>query len=565
MFGTIRRHQSWLWFIVVAVVIVSFVIFFDPSQKINGGRGQGGSSELGRIGDHVVTPQELIEAQREFRLIYFLNTHKWPEEDRERAAQIDETHEAAIRLLGIVKAKEAGITVPDSAVVEMSRRLLGPNANLDQVVKEVLGRGGITADDFARFVRHELMRQQLVAVVGVPGRMVTPTEAEEEYRREHQEIASQLVMFNVSNYMAKVAVSNDTLMAWFTNNMPRYRTFEKVRVSYVAFPASNYLADVDKEIAGITNLSLQLEQIYAKMGTNAFKETNGVVMSHDQAIAKIKSEQREAKALFNARRHANDFGNKLMDLVSQTNVPPNAAMLDQVAAAEKVSVRLSEPFDVQDGPTNLNVGADFTRAAFSMTSTNPISFQPLQGEDAYYLIALKETIPSRQESYAEVKDKALDDYKRTQAFTLMYQDATSFHTKATNELAKGKSLDEVAAQSGLKVVTLPPVSLRTESLTNLDSNLDIRRLRSSLFTLEPGKVSNFNPNPPVGGYIAYVKQKLPIDEAKLKTDLPKFMAEIRYQRQNEVFNNWFRKEYEKAVATFPLLNQQRQNQNQRRG
>src|ERR1043165_5350389 len=132
MFGTIRKHQNWLWFIVVAVVIVSFVIYFDPSQRGNrGGRG-GGSGELGRIDDHVVTPRELDEARREFKLIYFLNTRKWPEEDREHSAQIDEEREAAARLLNIVKAEEAGIHVPDTAVAEMAHRLLG-GANLDQV------------------------------------------------------------------------------------------------------------------------------------------------------------------------------------------------------------------------------------------------------------------------------------------------------------------------------------------------------------------------------------------------------------------------------------------------
>ena len=32
MFGTIRKHQQWLWVIIIAGVIFSFVIFFGPAQ-----------------------------------------------------------------------------------------------------------------------------------------------------------------------------------------------------------------------------------------------------------------------------------------------------------------------------------------------------------------------------------------------------------------------------------------------------------------------------------------------------------------------------------------------------
>lgn len=556
MFGTIRKHQNWLWFIVVAVVIVSFVVYFDPSQRGGrGGRG-GGAGELGRIDDHVVTPRELEEARREFKLIYFLNTRKWPEEDREHSAQIDEEREAAARLLNIVKAEQAGIRVPDTAVAEMAHRLLG-GANLDQVAREVLVRGGVTADDFERFVRHELMRQQLASVVGMAGQMVTPAEAEDQYRREHEEISGEMVLFTVSNYMPRVTLSNDVLLTWYTNRMAQYRTPEKIRVSYVSFPASNFLAEADKQIETATNLNLQIEQDYAKRGTNAFKDTNGVTLSHDQAIARIKEDYRHGTAMLAARRKANDFGNKLMDAATKEGSAPKASALEGVAKQEKLTVQVSEPFDMQDGPTNMNVGPDFGRMAFSLDPTNnPISFQPLAGDDSFYVIALKDTTPSRLQTYAEVKDKVADDYKRSQAFMLARQDAMEFQAKVTNALASGKSFDQVATDSKLKAITLPPLSQHTESLTNIDANLNVRQVRSVLFSLEPGHVSPFIPNPPEGGYVAYMKQKLPIDEAKMKADMPKFLAEVRYQRQNEVYSAWFRKQYEKAAQTFPILAKQ---------
>src|SRR6266446_4095535 len=35
MFGTIRRHQTWLWAVIITITIISFVIFFGPQSRFN--------------------------------------------------------------------------------------------------------------------------------------------------------------------------------------------------------------------------------------------------------------------------------------------------------------------------------------------------------------------------------------------------------------------------------------------------------------------------------------------------------------------------------------------------
>jgi len=163
-----------------------------------------------------------------------------------------------------------------------------------------------------------------------------------------------------------------------------------------------------------------------------------------------------------------------------------------------------------------------------------------------YLIALKEMVPGRAQSFEEVKKQVEEDYRRINAFSLTRTDATNFLARATNELAKGKTFAELAAQSNFKAEPLPPISRATESITNLDERLDVRRLKGVALTLEPGKVSDFIMNPPDGGYLLYVRAKIPFDEAKLRVELPKFTSQLRYQKQNELFDIWFNKQIEKA-------------------
>ena len=539
MFGTIRRHQGWLWGIIIAVMCVSLLVWTDQRTTHGGGRGAKGTEINGRA----VTPKMLAEAEREVRLLYFLNFRKWPEQDHERAQQIgfDLENEAWLRLFRVGKAEEAGVQISDQAVADLAHRLLG-DYPVVQFEKEVLIPNQLNIDDFGRFVAHDAAIQQLSSVVGAAGRMITPAEAEQLYRREHEEVSSDIVHFPISNYLDKVVITNGALTNFFALQQSRYRVPDKLRVSYVEFPKSNFLAEADERLNGVTNLQGQLLEMYYKAGTNNFKDTNGNVLSESAALAKIKEDQRDRLALGFAARKANDFANKLYD-----KQPPRAENLELVAAAEKLPVQVTPPFDMQDGPTNLDVAPKFTQIAFSLDPTNrPISFEPIAGENGIYIIALKETIPGRPESFNEVKDKVADDYKRFNSYTLARSAATNFIAMATNGLTHSKTFEEVARQLGLKVETLPPISQSTETLTNLEERLNVRQLKSVVLSLEPNHVSGFMPNPPEGGFVVYVRAKLPFDEAKLKQELPKFTAELRYHKQNEIFNQWFRKQVEKA-------------------
>jgi peptidyl-prolyl cis-trans isomerase D len=561
MFGTIRRHQKWLLGVIITVVIVAFVIYFDPSVK-RGRGGQGGETKALIINGKTITPRMYAEAAREVELLYFLNFRKWPDQDTERAQQIgfDKENEAYLRLFRVAKAEEAGIHVADQTVGQLAHRLLG-DYPLDRFEKEVLQPVGLHADDFERFVRNDAAIQQLSAVVGAAGRLVTPAEAESVYRREHQEIGAEIVHFPISNYLSRVTITNGALTNFFSQQMSRYRVPEKIRVSYVEFSKSNFFAEADREIGTVTNLQARLLEAYYKAGTNNFKDTNGNVLSESAAIEQIKTQQREGLALRFAARKANEFANKLYP--TDEKEPVRAENLEKVAAQEKLPVHVSEPFDMEQGPTNLNVAPRFTQIAFSLNATNnPIAFQPVEGENGIYVFALKESIPGRPQPFTEVQEKVTEDYRRYHAFSLARSDATNFAAQATNAIAKGQTFEEVAQRLKLKSESLPPISQATESLTNLAERVNIRQLKSVLFGLEPGKVSGYIPNPPEGGYVVYVRAKLPFDDDRVRKELPKFLAELRYQKQNEIFGQWFRKQVEKANLP---LNQPKQRNAPRAG
>ena len=79
MFGTIRRHQTWLWVVISTLTIISFVYYFGPQSKVSQGRG--GAANLGTINGERITPEEYDQTRREVYLRYFFMSGTFPNEE----------------------------------------------------------------------------------------------------------------------------------------------------------------------------------------------------------------------------------------------------------------------------------------------------------------------------------------------------------------------------------------------------------------------------------------------------------------------------------------------------
>ena len=215
MFGTIRKHQTWLWAVIIGATIISLVVWTGANNKSGNGGGRG-EENFGTLGGRPIARDQIVNAMHEVQLDYFLKNQQWP------AANADMNRQAYLRLFLIQKQKEMGIQVPTEAAAAFAHRILG-NGSLDEFVDKILKPQGMDATDFDRFLRHELGLEQLAMTAGVSGRLVTPQEAETMYRLEHQNIDAMLVYFSATNYMNSVLTSPDAVAAFYTNQLVNYR------------------------------------------------------------------------------------------------------------------------------------------------------------------------------------------------------------------------------------------------------------------------------------------------------------------------------------------------------
>ena len=231
MIGTIRRHQQWLWILVIAATIISFTAYLSPSAPQ--WRRQGpflGKVQTTRDWACSTASRSRREqnalAEREGLLFYRLHYGQWPT-TAEQKKIVDSW--AKQRLFLDAEMKQLNINVTPEAAARFTKQMLGlrpdqamPKDKFEDFVVNELGRkGGLTLDDFNRFVVHQAGQEYLVALFGMSGKLITSQEAEFFYRRENSPMVTEIINFPMSNYYAFTKPNQQELEDYYTKHAGR--------------------------------------------------------------------------------------------------------------------------------------------------------------------------------------------------------------------------------------------------------------------------------------------------------------------------------------------------------
>jgi hypothetical protein len=298
------------------------------------------------------------------------------------------------RLLLIQKQEQLGIHVSSEVAGQFATDMLRQFGPPNEFVTKVLEPRGLQMSDLDRFIRHELGIQELISSVGMSGKLVTPQEAQSLYVREHEELATEAVFFDGSNYLAGVSAPAAAVQQFYTNHQSEYVIPERVQVSYVKFGYSNHLAKAEHEI---TNLTQIVEDKFLGLGSNYVRYGK----TPEEVKAKIREDILMRIALPEVRREANAFAGPLFE-----SHPPT---LEDLAKTNGLTVNVTPPFDIASGPTNLDVGSEFTRAAFSLSPERPVA-EPIVSRDGVYVISFKNRLPREIPTLEKIHDQVAADY-----------------------------------------------------------------------------------------------------------------------------------------------------------
>lgn len=540
MIGTMRKHSTWLWGIIIIVVIFAFVIWGTNP----GSQGGGPTGRYGQINGKTLTEGDIVRARAEVDLRYFLQRAEWPGAEAARLG-FDVNREIYMLLLLIQKLEErnihAGPEAKAAVIANMLQGLKSRGVNtLAEFEAAILTDRGLTLADLDRFMEHQIAMRQLTAVEGISGQLITPQQLQSLWERENQEVSAQVAFCSASKYLDSVDVTPEAVGAFFTNQMARYRLPERVQVSYVAYPISNYLAQADEKLASVVDLDAQIESVYSQRGTNYYAD-----VTPDEAREQIRAEFRKRAAAFAASQDAAGFASELW-----RQEPMKSSDMERIGTQRGLSLKVTEPFDRTSTPEGLDVNSLFTDTAFRLREDEPFA-GPIEGDDHLYVITLNQRIPSANAEFEDVKDAVTEDYRLQQATLKARELGQAFANDLTNSLASGKAFTEICAEAGFDSQLLPPVAQSTRSLPEVEEHTSLGLFKQIAFATPVGEASRFNFTSD-GGYVVYVGAHLALDEAKMKEEMPRYAQYVRQALEGEAFNIWFGQEAQVGLSKTPL-------------
>jgi len=559
MIGTIRRHSQSLWWIIVAAVIVSFVWFYGANNaSMESLLGQNRSEGI-RLYGREIRPAALQGAFRQVEFNHFLQdrqsqTRRPRSDDQQRAEAYQQVlvHNE-LEANAILPGREAlGIAVQEE-FKNPSKGSSSP-AEVRQGYEQFLqsiDKTGFTEADFVNLLRSQVGVGHLRNLVSVPAALVTPREAALEFRRENESVLASAVLFNPSNFVASVPMTPAAVGLFYTNNLARYYSEERLSLSYARFDASNHLAAAELELLKNPTFTNSLQELYVRQtnqNASAFIDAEGRPLSREASLDKLRGDLVLNGALQRAYKQAAEFYNGLGKskvtaasfIAYATNAAPGAGFsLGTTPATSTAAVPFQPPFnDIRNAQETLaRVGP---QAPFTI---------PLAGKDAIIVAAFRERIPASVQPLAAVQARVEADYRRQETLSAARAAARAFLAQATNGVAAGTSFTDISVKQGFIAVDLPAFSMAMNQVEGLPAGINLFELKNTVGAGKPGDIQLLDQGTPS---VVFFKERKAVAEETVKAGLNAFTEEIRQRRQGGLFGEWFRQKMEDSGLTAAL-------------
>ena len=580
-FQYIRKKQKGLFFVIAALVVFSFVILFTPNaEEIVFGQGRQSETGLyGQLNGEAVTRDQWIEARNivasqlgpQSRGIpeSFLNT---------RAVQVL-GEKALMERYGIDPSQsdsDGWISSQVDKSIEGMPSVSRPTRQ-EAVSNWALGVGGPAR--LEAIARYQVGVGQLRGLAGVAGILVSDKEAQIKFRNENEKYEAEAIFLSHTNYLTLVQSTDEQVKKHYTNTLANNRIPERRQVSYVTFPATNYLDEAEEKfnelnaagrmgfltnywtnitsIAGYkTNTIPALAKLIAPARTNLYSG-----MKEEEATAAIREailktphlsyvnerqvELKSGLAVVEAYKAGLDFQNSLEETYK---AQPAFDTLEKMALLQNLTATTSPPLASQD---SVVFGLPQVRSeqVFALSKTNAliIGDSPFSGNPSdFYIASLKKVIPSRNRTFVEAKTTVTADFKKAESIKLMNEAGEKIH----QSIKDGKALEEVGKENNLAVTKLGPFDSVGGAIPGLANKANIEDVRTQALGLDVGAISELITSSTdssdlaseEAAFVVKLTGKNAVSKDRFDTEFAEYLKSARSAAASQSYFAWLRDE-----------------------
>ena len=411
---------------------------------------------------------------------------------------------------------------------------------------------------------------QLRSLAGVSGVLVSAKEAEIKFRKSNEQYEAEAIFLSHTNYLPLVQSTDEQLKKHYTNTLAKHRIPERRQLSYVTFPATNYLAEAEKKFdalkAGERELLLQAywPEITKLVGyqTNSISglaklivpvRTNEYTgMKIEEATTAIRKEilttaqgLKSGLAVIEAYKAGLDFQESLE---ATYKAQPALDTLEKMALLQNLTAATTLPVSMEDNIV-VSLARVVPRQVFELSKTNAfiVGDPPLSGLSGdFYIASLKRIIPSRNRSFVEAKATVAADFKKAESIKLMKEAGE----KIQQVIKGGKSLAEVAKENNVTVAKLGPFDSAGGAIPGLANRANSEDFRTQALGLEVGATSELvssstDPNDTASEEAAFVVKlaaKTAVSSDKFDAEFPVYLENERAFSASRAYATWLQNE-----------------------
>ena len=518
-FQTIRNKQKWLFGLIAIPVVIGFVILFTPDAEdlIFGGRNQSETGVYGQLkgnrGWETVTRGQWIEARNivlgPLILNYGGRLPNLNDELIDNQVPNVLARQALMAKYGIQPSKKDS---EDWVIKLIDQSLKSAPLGQTPTRQELLGElsSNFNGDDqLLAYASYTIGVGQLQELAAISGSLVSAQEAEVEFRNQNEQFEAEALFLSHTNYLPLVQASDEQIKTHYTNTLANNRIPERRQVSYVTFPATNYLDEAEKKFdelkpeqrdallktywSGITNLAgyktngiPNLAKDIVTLRTNEYKE-----MKVEEAVASIRSDilstpdgLKSGLAVIEAYKAGLDFQKSLEETYK---AQPTLDTLEKMALLQNLTATTSPPLGIQDRVV-FGLPQVSSAQVFALSKTNAFIFgdSPFSGISSdFYIASLKKVIPVRYRTFLEAKATVTADFKKAESIKLMNGAGEKIH----QSIKAGKALAEVGKENNLAVTKLGPFDPVGGAIPGLANKANAEDVRTQALGLDVGAIS----------------------------------------------------------------------------
>ncbi|MGY8719384.1 MAG: peptidylprolyl isomerase, partial [Verrucomicrobiia bacterium] len=368
---TFQRHFRFLFFGLLVVLIISFV-FTIGAPGI-------GSAER-EIQARTYFDLNLSSPEDQGKLYIDANLSIALQAGFQNIPQAQMQEFALERYAALYLADQ--INLPGPTEVELVefiheiRAFMGPTGEFDATsyasFRDNLKLSGqFTEADVDRVLRNDYRVREVQELLGGPG-YVTGNEVNFQLARTDTTWGADVARIDYTTYAPTIEPSDDELQTYFEENAFRYDSAPQVRVSYIEFPATRYLAQIQLTEENIRAYYEANPARFPRAETATDTGTPEISVNdpdidflavRDQVSAALRYEQ--------ARRFSVEAAADLT--VALFDSAPSPEAIETFVASQGDTLRSADPFDRASPPAFLNTAPQLVGTAFTLSADRRVS------------------------------------------------------------------------------------------------------------------------------------------------------------------------------------------------